>query len=318
MRHRTLHYWPLVGFTALVIICSGCAAPLHKALNPAEIASIQQTHVRATVVQEEVTIDVVKSTSGDIVAAPGGLCCLLMGSMIDKSVDTQRSKQAEAWVAPLLEQISDVDFRKDYWDALLPMLRSLKWMKLGETELAATGKEIPEEWLNDNVLLIWAQYALNPEGRFLIVTSRVQFWTHPKSKPSYYAFHSYVSKGMAPEDTTSDTSSSQKTEKNKPWLGAGEAAARWAANGAELYRAALNEGIQEMIRMIHFDLPDADQTTQHMSGTKAKVKIPKLLGGGGLESLSGEILDRGTDRIIFRVQNGNLFSLPIADIEISG
>lgn len=322
MKIRAVRYGSLFCLVVSIVFLASCAAPLHKALNPKEIPTIQQTHVRTTIAQEEISLAVVKSTAGDNVAAGGGVCCALIGSAIDKSIDASRSKKAEAWVAPLLEQTSDIDFRKDYWDAVLPALRSLPWIKVGETELAAAGKKLPEEWLDDDVLLITASYELTPEGRFLVVGSRVQFWTKPKSKPSYYALHSYISKSAAPPYTKTKESESKKRADVERGVVKGQdaavadAVAKWAENGAGLYRAALSEGIQEIIRMILLDLPDAQLGTQHMSGTPAKMKIPSLLGEKKPVSVSGEILDRGEDRVIVRLKGGSLMSLPLSDIEI--
>ncbi len=318
MKIRAVRCGSLVGLVVSIVFLASCAAPLHKALNTKEIATIEQTHVRTTIAQEEISLHVVKSTAGDNFSGCG-IMGALFGAAIDKNIDASRSKKAEAWVAPLLEQTSDIDFRKDYWDAVLPALRSLQWMKVGETELAATGKKLPEEWLDDDVLLITASYELTPEGRFLVVGSRVQFWTKPKSKPSYYAFHSYVSKSVAPPYSAAAKkySTQNRVDANKGKDAAGvDAVAKWAENGAGLYRTALNEGIQEIIRMILLDLPDAQLGTQHMSGTPAKMKIPSLLGEKKPVSVSGEILERGEDRVIFRLKDGSLMSLPLSDIEI--
>lgn len=277
-------------------LLASCAPTLHRALDLNDLERIEKSNLRATITQEEPTIHVVKSTAGDNVAAGGGLCCVLIGSVVDKQIDASRSRKAEAWIAPLLEVTSDVDFRKDYWEALLPALQALPWLKLGETELAVGPEELPDEWLEENVMLISSSNELTADGRGLVVGSSVKFWNEPDSKPSYFAFHSYVSGFMDTED--------------------GEAAmAMWAANGAERYRAALAEGIRESIRMIRLDLPDAEKQTGTTTGTPAEIKIPPLIGGGALK-VKGEILEQGEDRVLFRAATGNLFSLPRADIEI--
>ncbi len=295
---RWMHSRPLAFLVCLLgsALLASCAPTLHRALDLNDLEQIERTDLRTTIVQEEPTIYVAKSTAGDDIAAGGGLCCALIGSVVDKQIDASRSRKAEAWIAPLLEVTSDVDFRKDYWAALIPALQELPWLKLGETELAVGPGELPDEWLKDNVMLVSASNELTADGRGLVVGSSVKFWLEPESKPSYFAFHSYVSGFVDTKD--------------------GEAAmAMWAANGAERYRAALAEGIRENVRMIRLDLPDAAKQPGATAGTPAQVKIPPLIGGKALK-VKGEILEQTDDRILFRASSGNLFSLPRADVEV--
>ncbi|MFH1277204.1 MAG: hypothetical protein ABIK65_02335 [Candidatus Eisenbacteria bacterium] len=300
----------LVALPVALILFSGCAA-VHKPLDPALLASIDQTNMRTAVLQEEISIYVEKSTTGDVVAGGGGLCCMIIGSAIDKSVDASRSRRAEEWVAPLLEQTPDVDYRKDFWEAVLPTLHSLSWLKLGETELTAeagqmagvqlntnikkAAGDVPEEWLEDDVLLLSSRYQLTADGRRLVVTTSVQYWAEPKKKPSYYAFHSYYSPTAEAEDPEG-------------------CLAEWAAGGAVKYRAELARAIDETMIMIRHDLPLADGGTGHLAGTPAVVKAKHILGVG---STAGHILEKAGDRVVFRLQGGNLVSLPLDEIEIT-
>lgn len=278
-----------VGLIASALL-AGCAAPVHKALDPAEIDRITQTNVRAQILEEEITIFVDKSTTGQELSAGGGACCALMGSMLDKSIDDSRSKRAEAWVAPLLEQTADIDFRRDYWDALLPTFQSMPWLRIGETELTGGPRELPEGWLDVNAIIVSASFQLTSDARALVMASLVRFWSEPEKKPSYFGYQTYFS-ALLPDTLQGET-----------------AIAQWAANGAQLYRRALAEGISETMRMIRLDLPDAERNTGHLSGPPMKLKGPAS--PKGTTTYSGQVLDQNAERVVLRMKGGNLVSLP--------
>jgi len=90
---------------------------------------------------------------------------------------------------------------------------------------------------------------------------------------------------------------------------------KWAENHAELYRAALVEGIQETMRMIHLDLPDSEGKTSHMGGVPAKVQISFE---GKRLSLGATMVDRSDARIVFRTNKTGMFSVARADARIDG
>jgi hypothetical protein len=331
----------IVLYLVTAIMASGCAGPVHMGLNPAQIDPTEQTEIRAMIETEVPSVQVANSTTftwlGVLVGLVAGFPMAVdeaedelnggggsgikgstivisagigLGAMIDMAVESSRSSRAQKWLTPLLEQTPDVDYRKDFWEALLPTLRALPWLnvdqtdlsaqlprkwKVGNTNLSKPKGAIPAEWLDENVLLASSDYSFTPDGRHLVVASWVQFWTEPKSKPSYFAHYIFVSEGV-------DAGTGE------------EALGKWAANGGELYRAALDAGIQETMSMIRLDLPDAEGRTEHVSGQPATIKAPNAK--GKRSTFQGRLLDRREDRVILRSSRGEILSFPLRESEL--
>ena len=101
-----------------------------------------------------------------------------------------------------------------------------------------------------------------------------------------------------------------------------KAAALWIADQGAAYRRAAAEGIEESARLLRHVLDYMAGTTTGATRA-AKVKADFVHGRGdfgipaGRATVKGKVLEESTERVVFQTEQGNFFSLPRAEVEIT-
>lgn len=285
-----------------LVFCLGCAASVHKYLDPQVTQTRQPTEVVSSVPPEEVSIYVSQASgTGEAIAAGGGVCCMVVGEMVRKQEVAARSKKAEEWIAPLLQQTPDVDFRRDFWDALSPTLEAIPWLEVTEIQNQTTlgampaggvrPKDLPAE---GSLLLLQTGYNFSSDFQALVATTMMHFWPPQAKEAAYFGTMIYSS----PRIDDREEVCSQF----------------WSENGAALYRQEMGAAIAGTMEMIRLELADpaASQAATQRPVDTMKFKVPI---DGPKVKLKGWIVSEDPARVIFREERGTLYSLAVKDVE---
>lgn len=292
-RQLALSTFPLTRLRALAagaLLSVGCAGATRVALNDAQRDQLGSVRTVGALSQQELRVTVVPSNTG---AAFG-----LVGALIDASVTNSRAKDAESAVVPVRNSLVGYEPSRTLGVALKRELGSLTWLKHNSVEVrqAAESKAAIAELVNasntDMLLLIQTDYQLAPAFEAMVVKARVSMLPRKSAAP--------------PREPTDDDPSPKADEPKPvyfntisasaplPGFTAGkttmaEAANLWADNDGKYARRALAGGIDELARMIAFDLaqggpPDAPA---------AEAVLREENGRKWLRSRSGELRSEG-------------------------
>lgn len=287
--------------TALcVLTLVGCATSSPIPLKLEAFARIQSTRAHIAIPQEEINVEVVRSTSG---AAAAGI----LGALIDVSVEANRANKANLMIEPVRKQLADLDFRAEFDKKFRAALVDLPALKINQAEVTSqpysveTLSHLRSSTPQDSLLTMSVDYKLSSDYRILIVSGLVTLWQRGQEEAQYLGSYRYFS---APISSKS-----------------GETAVRaWANNNAESIRAALREGLSETIRMLKLDFVPKADTDQGdaLLGEDGKLKVVSVKTAVGrqkggvttsrVNELASKILAKDNDRIIFRAKAaGNLW-----------
>lgn len=205
-------------------------------------------------------------------------------------------KEAEGRLTPLLQQASDVDFRREFHERLGSALRGISWLRVAAIEASARPLPGAQDQSAERARLeLESVHQLTPDCRALVVRARVRFFPKGKKKPAYIGSLAHLSADI--DEVEPDS-----------------AVALWAADGARAYRVALRQGIDATMRLLQVDLtpvtePDPlDDSTWTWLCARGLVNETLII-------WNGVMVDRGVERIIYREESGTLWSLPTRGIE---
>jgi len=262
--------------TALLALLAGCgSAPqkMHSALHPGLVTS-EPVQVTSIIAQDEVYRKIKESEIHKSGGGGGliGLLFVAIESEIDKSINNSRRADAERELAPLLERVSHVDFRADFWDALKVNLDDSPWLKVARLE---TGNDprmvlVPEATTSHLLTLETGYYF--QKNMTLTVYTRARYYLPGGRRPVHEATYTYLSvKGKANSKE--------------------QAVATWAAQDAAAYKAALHEGIAQTMAMLRSDFLDPKH------GNEAGKEVASSNGTRILRYSSGLISVASTDNV---------------------
>lgn len=261
----------------------GCSPAVHKSLDPGLARDVDSLLCRTIIQNEEISVHVVVYTG------------IFEGGLIGKAITANRGKDAEERITPLLEQTSDVDFRRLYWDALQATMREAGWMKAIRFEPTTVPVVVTKDEIQDRYLLsLTTSYELTPDCLALMVVTHGALFYPGQEKAVYHGYLSYFSEPIGD-------------------LSEEEAIQAWAADGAARYRSLLRESIAESMRMLRADLLDrganagwqpGEQKTIHFQRPVLKAMRDLYKTG----SFKGEVLADDGTRLLFRLANGNIWS----------
>jgi hypothetical protein len=279
-------YW--ISCLVVVLCLTGCAVARHKTLDPKSIPNIHATNCRSIVVEKTISVMIPESISGQAFGIIGGL--------VDYAKTTRRSKDADRRIVPLLEQTTDVDFQKDFWAELVPMIRACKWLHVDSVMTTSTPAGITASDARHHYLLQLAtSYELSPDCVWLIVSTDVQFFNIKDENPIHFGCLTYYSDRVG-------------NEAFEPSIAA------WSADSAFAYRAALRQGIDETVKMLRMDFLDCNVPPKWTSKEKTKLSYISPMYGERI-TRKGDVIARDGDRIIFREKEGNLWSMNLDDLQ---
>jgi hypothetical protein len=285
---------------AAVLLVSGCAGVPYR-LEPASAARLDTARARSVVSQEKISIEVMASSYGS------GLG--LIGALIDSGVTKGRTSDAERRVAPLRDQTQDLDFRAKFWEQLGPAIQAVEWPSITDVQTATAWAPLPAADVKESHLLdLQTSFWLSPNSAVLRIQTTFSLHMKGSATPAAIGSVSYWSRdiGKAAEGKYKEDE---------------EAVALWAADNCAAYRAAVDEGIAETVKMLRMALPYAGGRDVSKPGPAAEFKYDLTHGRGdfGLKSwrdtLRGAVLERTDDRLMLQVQPGPIFSIPMAEAE---
>jgi hypothetical protein len=234
---QILFYGLFLLFASLGVGC----APVHIPLTAEHAANVGPTRVHVSITQEEVTAVVEKSYVGMV--AGGGMLL----SLVDAAVESRWASTANKFIEPIRRDVSDFDFRAQFYAALEKTLRGIATIKLAKFEGTpkplsdkdrdALRKQIPEQAF----LFVETRYELTADFQALWVITEPSLWLRDEEDAVYLAKYHYYTPPIAPAKDSE------------------AAAAAWAANRGAALRAALTEGIAETMKMFRLDLRAAPQ-----------------------------------------------------------
>lgn len=271
----------------LALVLGGCAAPLRVSLTPEQRAKITELKARVVVVQDEVIVAVQPSHVG---AATGGG---LIGAMIDSSVTNSRVKASQEIMGPFYAQIEDVDYRKEFNEAIRLELANypLKIAQFTTTPQALSKETLAqlrsELQTGQALLVIYPRYYLTMDFRNLDVEANVSMWMKDG------AANMPVQRGVL------------HYQSQPVGSGGKESIALWGAQGAAAFRAAIKESIVETINLV---LMDIDLKTP---GDKpAQSRTYAFNAGSQRAEIKGQLIKETASRRIVLGDDKKLYSLP--------
>ncbi len=271
---------------ALVLALGGCAVPMRISLTPEHRARINELNAHVVVVQDEVIAAVQPSNVS--VATGGGL----IGALIDSSITNLRVKSSQEVMGPFYAQIEDVDYRKEFNEAIK---RELAHYPIKVSAIATTPRAPSNDDLTrmrgalqpgQALLLVVPRYYLTMDFRSLDVEAVVTMWS--KEGPS----NGLIERGVL------------YYQSRPVGTGGRESIARWGAGNAALFRAELRESIVETIRLV---LMDIDVTTP---AEKESAKAYPFNTGQQQGEIKGRLVKESADRVTILGENQKLYSLP--------
>ena len=229
----------------------------------------------------------------------------LVGAIVDVSVNSALAKGAEGRAKQLREIVRDLDVRAAYWRGISNALAETSWLKLQRIDWHATNaaRPSPEAARAGAVLNLDTSYLISPDTRVLQMSTALDFYAQGKPR-----------KPAASVLVTSHSAEIGPVEGDK-------ALALWSENNGAACRRAIQEAIQENARLIRLalDLMAGQTNTVHRAmkinaktvHARAEFGIPV-----GREGLWGALVDESDARVIFRLNEGPLLSLPKSEVEL--
>jgi hypothetical protein len=270
------------------ILLGGCAAPLRVTLTPDQRASITELDSRVIVVQDEVIVDV-KAPNSSAAGAAGGLIGALIVSSIDSAVTNSRVKSSQDLMGPFYAAIEDIDFRKEFYEAVRPGLANypIKVASVTTTPLGLSNAEL-RKWRDalqpgQCLLIIVPRYTLSADFRTFDAQTIVTIWKKDgEDRPINRGALHYQSAPTGP--------------------GNKDSIAQWSANDAAAFRAVVKEAVAETMLLVRADL-DA-------LGTTGEMRNFSFNNGAQQTTLKGRLVSETATRVVVLGADDKLHSLP--------
>lgn len=289
-----------------VLSMTGCKTP--TALKPADIAKVNQTHVRAYLPQKEF-----KATFGRFLdsagtaSGPGAGGALIVGGILDVLMESARTSNANVRVEQLRRVTRDLDFRSTYSQAISNAIPTNSWLKLGKFESlpVAPSKPTKEERTNDAILNINTDCLLSPDCSVLFISARLDFYLPGNSaRPAAANLMAYYSAAIGGK-------------------GRAEAIRLWTTNNGAAFRKNVSEGVEANAKLIQYVLQDMGGITNaaaRTAGIRARF-LPYREGSSQFFPLAKaqmtvKLFEETPDRLIFQAGRGPFFSFPRKGVEL--
>ncbi|MFM9924269.1 hypothetical protein VLK31_14845 [Variovorax sp. H27-G14] len=261
----------------------GACAPFHRPLAAADRGKVQEVDVRVVVAQESFMFSA--QPPGVSAALGGGL----VGALIDSSVQQSRQKAMSAEVQAIVGPLLDCDYRVEAGQALSAALAEPAAfpLKVRSTRVLAAMPTKAEQEARiaatqggPAYLVLLVQYALEPGlGAFTTRTSAL-LWQDGRAEPSYRAAAIFQT----------------------PIGGSARAAVlrRLTANDGQVLRGVMRESMTQTLHAVALDMAGARSTG---------VKTARFNVNGSWVTLAGQSFDAQPGRVLFRDEDGALYSV---------
>jgi hypothetical protein len=274
-----------------VALLGGCAIPMRVSLTPEQRASISELTTKVVVVQDEVIVDV-KSSGAAGAGVAFGLIGALISTTIDSSVTNSRVKTAQDLMGPFYLAIEDVDFRKEFNDAIRPGLAGypIKVANVATTPVGLSNAQL-RAWRDElkpgqSLMLIAPRYLLSADFRTLDAETWVSLWKKEgDDKPINRGVLRYQSAPVGP--------------------GGKDSIIQWSDNNAAAFRAAIKEAVSETVQLVRADLDVAGTADKPESNLDFALMLD-----GQQTTLKGRLITDGPSRWVALGADGKMYSLP--------
>ena len=285
-----------VAMLSMAMLLAACnTVPMRASLTADQRGKIHELDAHVIVVQDEVIIDV-KAPNTNAMAAGGGLIGALIVSAIDTHATNTRVNDSQMALGPFYAAIEDVDYRKQFTEAISAGLSSYP-IKVGaytatpraltDAALAQMRKQLKP---GQALMIVVPHYTLSADFRNFDAESIITIWFNDDNKqPAQRGVLHYQSENVGP--------------------GGKSSIEEWRAQDAAKFRQVLRESIDETLRMAMIDVdtpPDGDA-----DAAKAKATSSFRMNLNGTHTdLKGHVVKAGDARIIVLGQDQKLYSLP--------
>lgn len=271
---------------------AGCIAmPQYVPLEPGVQSSLKEVRVVSAISQDEIFLSA--ANPGVAQAAGGGLIAALIDSQIAKG----RQDEIQKIIDPFYVAVDDVDFRKMYWDAVLPELQKIHAGRIAEIKTTAAvisyterGKLLGALPAGKAFMYMATRYSFTPDFSRLNVITSIDLWRGGQPEPAYSNVFYYQSAPVTDKGAS--------------------AIALWGKDAGSLYRSVLAESVAETAKMLRLDAehPRIKGADQRLPGSSRTIEARKA--GPEGPAVTGPALEELPARVVVRNTDGRLHSLP--------
>lgn len=294
----------LVSISALALV--GCATPYRIPVSQETTQSVKATKAVVLLDQEEIVAEFEPARGGaaaGVAGVPGiglfvAMAVAAAESAVIASVNAERAKEAEAQATPVRNALLDYNFRAGFQESITREFSGVSWMKL-----AGVKHDSPKTKLDDikaatgenTVLLLNTRYSLTPGLRDL------RIWSVAALMPNDPSLAAIATKERPGEDVPRLYRNEFVFTQPLPvvYENPEQAARAWSDNNGRFVRAALQQGVTEVARMMVMDMHVTDAANAPASAA-APVEIGKA---------RGTVVTETAERAILRLENGTMHSV---------
>lgn len=271
----------------LAMLLSACSAPPQRiAMTPAVKQKLAEVKILSLVPQDEM---IVRAEAFGASAALGGG---LIGAVIDSKVAESRQNTLQDVMAPFYQAVDDYDFRTRYERALGSALLNdtgFKFAALESTTVPPMVKDLTDRVsnmpANTSLMFVRTSYTFTADFTRINMLTYVEMKMPGSDEPVFKNSFLYQSQPVG--------------------NGGPDSVKQWAGNMGASYRAFMDEGAAETIKMLQFDL------AAPLAETKPAPTVSiDVVNGTTKTNVTGPVLVSSAARTVVRHPEGNVFSLP--------
>jgi hypothetical protein len=278
----------------------GNPAEIPYRLDKATAGLVGDVHAEICVLNNGISIEAPPSDS-QFLGRGLGADIALIKSIVGKNV-------AEETIVPLREMIKDIDFRAVLQAALLPMVKELSWPRIIDLQARdgaalSKKKDILLKVNEGSFLDIYSSFQLSPNAEVLRILTGFTLYLKGSAKAAV-AGRVYFSSARIGKFEVDD-----------------DAIALWAGDNGAAFRQALNQGIEDTVKMLNCILLNAGGKTFLQPDSKFyMLRIRTEYGEGSSnpkkegKSFIGLLVEENENRVILQTGSDYFSSIPRSDI----
>lgn len=286
-----------IAFAITTLFFGGCATQSYVHMTKDAQSKIQSTDVVIGLSQEEIFAEIDQS---NITAATGGG---LLFALIDASVNSSRTEDAETLVAPIKDSLIEYNFPSEFEAALNAELQRLVWLNTINYQIKKPYSATDEDGVlskasADIVFVFSTSYRFGPGFKSIKISSTVNGYANNEELKA-------IAKNANP-DIEKPLLYKNSFAFSQPFQGeytdSAQASKAWNNNNAEQVKTALTMGVTELAKMVATDLEIA----------RAQYKDQSLQVGQGeqvtYDGKTGTLVSKDDKRIVLRLADGSMYS----------
>jgi hypothetical protein len=302
-------------WVVLALLAGGCAAST-PAMRPDVLVPLGPSlQVLSSVPEDDIGIDMKRH--GDAGLTEGGNVAF---GVLEEASRGMILSSPDDRVAPLRRAALGVPFRELFWSALDAALAADPVIGRGPPDhYPGPMPDVVLAMAEPPFLVLVTHYLLFDHSHMLAIRTEATLYTGADRHPDYRGVYTYFSGppgstpkeeevwGWRPDDRLFPDRPPEKATPDD-WLKA------WAANGAEAYRAALEEGIAQTMLMLRVGLagqkPRVDPEPPEAPKKPERILFNRPAAPGYYPHKSANVLAEDKKRLIVDADYGKLYSIP--------